>query len=115
MKLYDHVPPTLMRVNIKKQGHKTEHLAFEEAGQDELLNWLRSLIEGQGLSIFATGKITTVEVRESIKGINGKTKSFYFRGLDPHEVKTIILRSLTLKGDANDNTYQQNKKSSGTI
>jgi hypothetical protein len=98
MKIYQAPePPTLMRVNIKKQNSKTEHIAIEEAEQEELLNWIKNLIEKQGLSIFCTGKITTVEVRESIKGENGKTISFSFKGLEPLEVKELILNNMPTK------------------
>ena len=95
MKLYKQPePPTLMRLNIKKQYSKTEHIAIEDIGQQELLNWTKNLIEKQGLSIFCTGKITTVEVRESVKGENGKTISFAFKGLEPSEVKELILKNI---------------------
>ena len=95
MKLYkQQEPPTLMRINIKKQNSKTEHIAIEDAGQQELLDWVKALIEKQGLSIFCTGKITTVEVRESVKGENGKTISFAFKGLEPSEVSELILKNI---------------------
>jgi len=95
MKLYiSPEPPTLMRINIKKQGKTPEHLAVEDATQQELIIWLKTLIDKQGLSIFETGTITTVEVRESIKGENGKATSFAFKGLEPAQVKELILTNL---------------------
>lgn len=98
MKLYKPPPPPdLMRINIKKQGYKTEHIAVEQTTQQELIAWLKDLIAKQGLSIFETGKITTVEVRESIAGKNGKSESFHFKGLDPSTVATLILRQLMNK------------------
>jgi hypothetical protein len=95
MKLHTpYEPPTIMRMNIKKQGFETEHLAFEETTSVELLDWSKAIIEKQKLSIFETGKKTTVEVRESIKGQNGKTISFSFKGLSPQEVKQLILEKI---------------------
>ena len=94
MKLYNPVVPVIMRVNIKKQPLKTEHVAIDDAGQVEVLNWIKVLIEKEDLSIFATGKITTVEVRIAVGGENGKTMSFAFKGLDPLQVKQLILDNL---------------------
>lgn len=86
--------PTIMRVNIKKQGNQTQHVAIEDATLYEAMCWLRALIRKQDLDILATGRITTVEVRESIEGKNGKAESFSFKGLDPLEVKELILKEL---------------------
>lgn len=98
MKLYTPPPPpNLMRINIKKQGYKTEHIAVEQTTQQELIAWLKELIAKQGLSIFETGNITTIEVRESIAGINGKSDSFHFKGLNPSKVATLILKELINK------------------
>lgn len=95
MKLY--IPPepaSLLRVNIKKQGCKTEHIAIDDSTVEELIQWLQQLIESRNLSIFATGKITTVEVREVVKGQNGRMMSFHFRGLDPDAVIMLIANAL---------------------
>jgi DNA replication protein DnaD len=95
MKLYiQPEPPTLMRINIKKLGAKSEHIAVLETSQQEVLDWLKVLIEKQRLSIFLKGKVTTVEVRESIKGINGKVISFSFKGMEPSHVKELILKNI---------------------
>ena len=95
MKLYKQPePPTLMRINIRKQGANTEHIAIEDAEQQELLDWAKALVEKQGLSIFCTGKVTVVEVRESVKGENGKAISFSFKGLEPKQVAEIIINNL---------------------
>jgi hypothetical protein len=84
----------LMRINIKKQGFKTIHIAVEETNLDELLNYLKTLILGQKLSPFIQGNRTIIEVRESIKGENKKSKSFAFYGLNPEDVEKIILNNL---------------------
>lgn len=98
MKLYkQQEPPLLMRINIKKQGVKTEHISIEETTQQELYDWLKKLIDAQGLSIFATGRITTVEIRESVNGVNGKSVSFSFKGLEPIQVNELILKNIPQK------------------
>ena len=83
-----------MRINITQAKSTTEHLAIEDTTAHELLKWLKALIEKQNLSIFAEGPRTTVQVRESIKGINGASYSFSFRGLTPLQVKKLITKEL---------------------
>jgi hypothetical protein len=84
----------LIRVNIKKQGFKTEHLALENTGLLESYNFFQNLICEQKLPPIITGKRTIIEVRESIKGENKRAKSFAFYGLSPIEVKNIIVKTL---------------------
>ena len=86
--------PPIMRVNIKKQGYKNEHVAIEGATQEVVSEWLKDLIRKQNLDVLATGRITNVQVRETIEGENGKSMSFAFKGLDPLEVKELILENL---------------------
>ena len=83
-----------MRVNIRKAGHKDRHVTIQDATQDNLLEWVKELISKQGLSIFEKGPVTTVEVRESIEGKNGRAKSFSFKGLDPAQVLTLITENI---------------------
>lgn len=94
MKLYQYEPPDLIRVNIKKQGVTTEHLSFSEITQQEMYDFVKQLILQQNLSIFATGHAVNVEFRESIKGINGKAVSFSFKGMQPSQVKELILQNI---------------------
>ena len=95
MKLYKELsPPYLMRINIKKVGHKTEHIVLWDCTQDECYDFLRNLIAAQGLSPFVEGKATNVEIREAWGGENGKAVSFSFRGFDPKEIMAIILLKL---------------------
>jgi len=96
MKLY--TPPTapdLMRINIKRSGESTAHIPVIEATQWQLMSWIRKLIEAQNLSIFAIGDRITIEVRESIGGINGKVMSTSFYGMSVREAEKLILEKLT--------------------
>ena len=86
--------PPIMRVNIKKHGYKSEHVAIADASLQEVFDWLKKLIRKQEFDIFATGHITNVQVRESIDGENGQSVSFSFKGLCPAEVRDLILREL---------------------
>ena len=90
MKLYIPLPPVvMMRINIKQQGHLTMHLAVVETTQDKLIDWLKELSPP-----LPEGPLITVEVREATGGINGKAKSFSFKGLTPVEVSNLILENL---------------------
>jgi hypothetical protein len=84
----------LIRVNIKKQGFETEHLALENTGLFESYNFFKNLITEQKLPPIISGKRTILEVRESIKGENKRAKSFAFYGLNPIEVKNLIIKTL---------------------
>jgi len=92
MKIYTPPPPIkVLRVSIRKQGYKTEHLTFEHVSPEEARDTLQFLIQDQQLSIFERGKVTAVDIREYDGKQNGRTISFSFRGLNPDEVKELFL------------------------
>ena len=96
MKLY--TPPTapdLMRINIKRAGEIPAHIPVIEATQWELMSWIQGVIVAQNLSVFATGHRLTIEVRESIGGINGKVMSVSLFGMSVKEAEKLILEELT--------------------
>ena len=81
MKLYQPIePPYLMRINIKKQGVKTEHLTFCETTQQECADFIKKMIEKQNISPFQDGRVTNIEIRESKDGENGKSISMCLKG-----------------------------------
>ena len=95
MKVYiQPIAPTLMRVNIKKTECKTEHITLCDATQDDVLNFIQGIVESKKISPFEKGYITNVEVRECIDSKNGKAKSISFRGINPHELKELILKKI---------------------
>ncbi len=85
----------VLRINIKKQLVKTEILTIEDCTQLEFLEYVTKLIEAQNLSIFQTGKLTNIEIREGQGTVNGKSVSISFKGLEPIEVKNLIVKDLT--------------------
>jgi len=87
-------PPLLMRVNIKKQGVQTEFLTFCDASQQEVYDFIKETIEKEELSPFLKGRVTNIEVREGKGKENGKSVSLSFKGLEPVEVKEILLKEL---------------------
>jgi hypothetical protein len=94
MKLYTPTPQKLMRVNITRQGNEPQHITLCECGQQEVFDFCKAIIEKQGLSIFCTGKVTQVQVREAEGGKNGKGISFSFKGLSPREVHDLFINEL---------------------
>jgi len=98
MKIY--IPfssPTILRINIKKQKTKTQFITICECTQKECYEYIKDLIEKQNISPFQTGSVTNIEIRIGIGGINGKSISLSFRGLEPIEVYELITNSLKLK------------------
>jgi hypothetical protein len=95
MKIYIHpIAPTLMRVNIKKTGYKTENIILCEAEQDEVISFIENIVKSQNINPFEKGYVTNVEVRECADSKNGKSKSISFKGINPEKLKTIILKTI---------------------
>lgn len=98
MKLYTTPePPYLMRINIKKQGEKTEFITLCETTQEEAFNFIKGIIEKQNISPFVKGKVTNVEIREAKGSENGKSISLSFKGLEPKEVYNLIINEINIK------------------
>ncbi len=91
-------PPQLLRINIKKQGCKTEFITICECAQNEFRNYVKRLILKQNISIFEKGKLTNIEIRMGEGKLNLKSISVSFRGLDPKEVYNLIINDLKTKG-----------------
>lgn len=95
MKIYiTPAPPFLIRINIKKQGEITEHVNLCETTQKECFEFVKKLIENQNLSPFQKGKVTNIEFREAEGSENLKSVSLSFKGMNPKEVKSLIIKSI---------------------
>lgn len=97
MRLYTYIPPKLLRINIKKQGVKTEFLTICECEQQEFYDYVKKLIENQKLSIFQEGNLTNIQIRTGEGKENGKSVSLSFKGLEPAEVAKLITEDLDKK------------------
>lgn len=93
MKIYNHEPLYLIRLQITQQKQKTEYINLADTTLDEVKEWLIALIESKHISPFKKNK-TSVNIREAIGGKNGKGFSISFRGLTPEETKKLIIESL---------------------
>ena len=96
MKIYEPKSPFLIRVSIRKQGEKTEHMTFCETNVLALMLKLKQIIGPHLTNPFTEGKKTAVDLRESEDSKNGKSKSFSFIGLEPSEVRTIIVNHFNI-------------------
>lgn len=95
MKIYKEPPPPyLMRINIKRQGDETQHLTLCETSQNQCYEFIKKEIEKQKLSVFQSGRVTNIEIREGLGSENGKSISLSFKGLSPMEVKEILHDSI---------------------
>jgi hypothetical protein len=94
-------PPYLMRINIKKQGEQTEFITLCETTQEEAFNFIKGIIEKQSISPFVKGRVTNVEIREAKGSQNGKSISLSFKGLEPKEVYSLILKHIEDEGKIN--------------
>jgi hypothetical protein len=87
-------PPFLIRINIKKQGEKTEHLTLCETTQKEVFQFIKKLIEKQNISPFQKGRLTTIEIREALGSDNLKSVSLSFKGINCFDTKNLILKAI---------------------
>jgi hypothetical protein len=55
---------------------------------------VKNIIEAQNISPFEKGIITNIEFREAKGSVNGKSISLSFKGLEPIQVKELILNKL---------------------
>ena len=93
MKLEKPAPPNAIRLQIVKQGEKTEYLSLYECTADEVESHIKDIVKDK-VSLFPQGKTTTVNIREAKEGKNGKGQSFKFYGLAPKEVIVLLIKSL---------------------
>jgi len=61
----------------------------------EVEKMCREIVKKQTHDPFTTGRKTSIIIRESIGGKNGKSKSLSFRGMTPKEIINLITKNLT--------------------
>ena len=90
MKQYEHQPLHLVRCTISKIGDETFYINLCETTQDEAMEKLKEIIDGEKLSVFQDGNRTRIDVRDCIGGSNGKCKSISFKGLNPKQTYDLL-------------------------
>lgn len=76
------IPKLLIRLSIKKQGEQTRYLTLCDTSLSEVEMFVRNVMQ-KHVYPFETGKVTSVVIRESINGVNGKSVSVSFKGVNP--------------------------------
>lgn len=93
MKLYSTEPAKVVRLQISRQGDEREYLTFDESSKEFVMEELKKMLKDK-CSVFPTGKVTRMDIREATGAKNLKSISFKFFGLSPKETKEIILQNL---------------------
>lgn len=97
MKLYTRPPDLIIRVWIKKTGCEPQYLSLCDCkDRHEALSWFKAIVlKDTRIIPFVSGLTTNVQFREALGAKNGLAVSVSFRGLDPLEVKELIIKNLT--------------------
>lgn len=95
MKIYEQAGVHLVRIQVKRVSDvTTQYLTLCETTIEEVEEMCKAVIESQNISLFAVGKKTSINIRESWGGKNGKSKSISFRGLDTKTTIELIINHL---------------------
>lgn len=90
MKIYQAKPSFLIRIQFKKVGELTEYLTLCETTMDAVEELCKKIILNLKHDPLKKGKSTSIHIREAKGGINGKSKSFSFKGYTPKEILEAI-------------------------
>jgi len=94
MKVYKYEPTYFVRLQIVKQKEQAEYLTLHETTIEEVKEMCRKIVMEQGITPFEGGFKTTINIREATGGINGKSTSLSFRGINPAKVKELIIKHI---------------------
>lgn len=97
MKIYEHNPVLIIRLQIARQGEQVEYLSLQETTAEEVETIVKELIIKQNLSPFAKGKRTAVNIRPFVGAKAGKQKSISFIGLSPKQTLDLIINYINTK------------------
>lgn len=97
MRIYEHNPQIIIRLQIVKQGDPVEYLSLQDTSMEEVETIVKELVIKQNLSPFAKGKRTAVNIRPFVGAKAGKQKSISFIGLSPKQTLNLILNYINTK------------------
>jgi hypothetical protein len=90
MKLKTLTPVKKVNISFVRLGEPTEYLCLENTTLKEVERACRDAIVLQEVDPFFKGLSTRINIREAVKGINGKSKSISFKGLSPTQTKLAV-------------------------
>lgn len=95
MKLFIPEKNYVIRLQILKQGEQAEYINLSETTMDEVEEFLRVVItDNVEISPFQNGRVTAINIRESLGGKNGVSRTISFKGLNPKETHDLIIKNL---------------------
>lgn len=94
MKLYKPEPPLVLRIAIKKAGEETKYLSVTDISQKQFVIWATKQLSTLQISVFTSALKLSISVRESVAGINGKSKSISLRGVSTEQVYNLLLKGI---------------------
>lgn len=89
MKIYKK-PELIIRLSISKIGEDTYYLNFVDTSIDECINKVKGAISSLDISPFERGNSIRIDFRESVNGLNGKSKSISFKGMSTFSVAEFL-------------------------
>lgn len=94
MKIFEQIIIDKVRLTLRKAGFKDEWITLCECTMPEVEKYLKDLINKQEIDLFASGPRTGIDIREEKNSKNGKSISISFRGIDPPELKELIVNAI---------------------
>ena len=92
MKFHKHKPEYIIRVIIRRQGEANQYISLCDTTPEEVEAEFKAILKPYLTdNPFASGKKTSIEIREAIGAKNMKSRSFSFHGLTVTEVHKILI------------------------
>tara|TARA_R110000868_G_scaffold131960_4_gene342358 strand:- start:2037 stop:2327 length:291 start_codon:yes stop_codon:yes gene_type:complete len=94
MKIYEQKPNYLVRIQISKNDEESQYITLCETTPEDVEKMCIAVIDSLNLSPFIEGRRTSINIRESADGKNGKSRSISFKGLNPEEAMKQIINHI---------------------
>ena len=94
MRIYQATPLHLVRLQITRLNDDTHYLTLCDTTIDEVEQMVKTAVSAVPIDLFLKGLVTSINIRESTGGKNGKSRSVSFRGKSPKETLKIITEHL---------------------
>ena len=110
MKLLIREPKKVVRIAISRHPQKTHYIPLDDTNLEKVYKFVVEKINELPLPNVITGRRTSIVIRESLKGINGKSISLVCYGIIPknlghhleQEIGKLNLKSEPFRGTLSD-------------
>jgi hypothetical protein len=93
MEIYQRSPVNIVKITIAKRGLPSEHFTVWKCTMEEAYAHFQKVISREKLSD-ADKLVTSIQVRETVDGKNGRALSLSCKGLTPKQTKDILIKSI---------------------